>query len=464
MNTLRSLFEPASIAIIGASATEGKAGYTVLRNLLDHGYQGALYPVNPRGGSILGLQAYPDLAATPGPVEAAFVIVPAERAHEAVQACAARGVRAAVIVSSGFSEAGPEGRRREEELRAVVRGSGMRCIGPNTVGYISMARRLVGSFVPYERWEDGPVAVAAQSGIFAGVLAEEWMHQATQRFGIRISVSFGNKIDVDEAEFLEYAGDDPQVRVVALHLEGIQRPRELLATAARVVPRKPVIAFKTGRSEMGAAAAASHTGSLASNEALVAASLRQAGIVRAGTLEEFLAFIKAFAYQPLPRGPRVGIITLSGAAGVMAADEMADCGLEMARFGEATAARVAPMLPPWQGPGNPLDFWMALAAGSRQSHAAALNAVLDDPNTDAVLAILLPYSGTAFPEVREVFAEATARHPEKPLFLTLFGGPVKAEWEQALEGLRVPIFSGTALPVKALGAMLCYARRRGLAA
>jgi acetyltransferase len=464
MHNLRSLFEPASIAIIGASGTEGKAGYTVLRNLLDHGYRGALYPVNPRGSEILGLKAYPDLAGIPGPVEAAFVIVPAERANEAVRACAAKGVRAGIIVSSGFGEAGPEGARREEELRAAVRGSGMRCIGPNTVGYVSMARRLVGSFVPYDRWEDGPVAVAAQSGIFAGVLAEEWMHQPTQRFGIRMSVSFGNKIDVDEAEFLEYAGEDQQVGVVALHLEEIRRPRELLAAAARVVPRKPVIAFKTGRSEMGARAAASHTGSLASNEVLVEAALRQAGIVRAGTLDEFLAFIKAFAYQPLPRGPRVGVLTLSGAVGVMAADEMADVGLQLARFSEATAARVAPLLPPWQTPANPLDFWMALAGGSGRSHAAVLNAVLDDQNTDAVLAILLPYSGTAFPEVREVFAEAAARHPEKPLFLTLFGGAVKAEWERALEGLRIPIFSGTALPVKALAGMYRYARRRGLAA
>ena len=464
MNDLRSLFEPASIAIVGASATEGKAGYTVLRNLLDHGYQGALYPVNPRGGTILGLPAYPDLAAIPGPLEAAFVIVPAERANEAVLACSARGIRAGVIVSSGFGEAGPEGERREEALRAVVRASGMRCIGPNTVGYISMARRLVGSFVPYSRWEDGPIAVAGQSGLFAGVLAEEIMHRPTQRLGIRLALSFGNKIDVDEAEFLEYAGEDPKVSVVALHLEALHRPRELLAAAAKVVPRKPVIAFKTGRSEMGARAAASHTGSLASNEALVEAALRQAGIVRAATLDEFLAFIKAFAYQPLPRGPRVGVITLSGAAGVMAADEMAEAGLELAQFSAATAARVAPLMPAWQTPANPLDFWMALSAGSRQSHAAVLNAVLDDPNTDAVLGILLPYSGTAFPEVREIFAEATARHPEKPVFLTLFGGAVKAEWEQALEGLHIPIFSGTALPVRALAAMLRYARRRGLAA
>lgn len=463
MDNLRFLFEPASIAVIGASATEGKAGFTVLRNLLDHQYRGALYPVNPRGGTILGLPAYRDLAAIPGPVEAAFVIVPAERANEAVEACAARGIRAGVIVSSGFGEAGPEGQRREEALRAVVRRSGMRCIGPNTVGYVSMARSLVGSFVPYERWEDGPVALAGQSGLFAGVLVEEIMHRRTQRLGIRVALSFGNKIDVDEADFLDYAGADPRVGVVALHLEAIQRPRELLAAAARVVPRKPVIAFKTGRSEMGAAAAASHTGSLASNEALVDAALRQAGMVRAHTLDEFLALIKAFAYQPLPRGPRVGVVTLSGAAGVMAADEMAEAGLELARFAEGTLARVAPLLPDWQRPGNPLDFWMALAAGSRRSHAAVLEAVLDDPQTDAVLAILLPYSGTRFPEVREVFAAARERHPEKPLFLTLFGGAVKGEWEEALEGLRIPIFSGTALPVKALAAMVGYARRRGLA-
>ncbi len=460
---LAPLFAPSSVAIIGASEAPGKGGTNILANLLGHGYDGAIYPVNPRGGRLQGLPAYRDLAAVPGPVDLAFIIVPADGVAAALEQCAGRGVRAAVICTSGFGETGPEGAAREAELVALAGRAGIRCVGPNTVGLISMARRMVGSFVPFPHWEDGPIALAGQSGMFAGIMAQGMMCRPTQRLGLHVSLTFGNKMDVDETDFLEHAEADPAVAVIGLHLEAIRRPQAFLAAAARVGARKPVIVFKSGRSDFGARAAASHTGSLAANDVLVEAAFRQAGILRPYSVEEFLGTLKAFAMQPLPRGPRVGVLTTSGAWGVMAADELIEAGLRPAQFRRETCDRVRPLLPAWAPVQNPLDFWMAVADDSRRGHAEVLGAVLDDPEVDAVLAILSPYEPLDFAGVREVFADLRRRHPAKPLLLSLYGGPVRDKWERELEGLRIPIYESTAVPAKALAAMVRYARRRGLA-
>jgi acetyltransferase len=458
---LASLFAPASVAIIGASETAGKAGANILANLLRHGYDGAVYPVNPRGGRIQGLPAYPALAAVPGSVELAFITVPAEGVAAALEQCATRRVRAAVICTSGFGETGPEGQRREADLVTVARRAGIRCVGPNTVGFVSMARRLVGSFVPLPHWEDGPIALAAQSGMFAGIMAQGLMSRSAQRPGLHVSLPFGNKMDVDETDFLEHVEAEPAVEVVGLHLEAIRRPPLFLQTAARVAARKPVIVFKSGRSDFGARAAASHTGSLAANDVLVEAAFRQTGLLRAYSLEEFLGTLKAFSMQPLPRGPRVGVLTTSGAWGVMAADELIEAGLLPAQFQGETCDRVRRLLPEWAPAQNPLDFWMALG-DSRRGHAEVLDAVLGDPGVDAVLAILSPYETLDFEGVRELFADLRPRHKEKPLLLSLYGGPVRDRWERELEGLRIPIYESTAVPAKALGHMYRYALRRGL--
>lgn len=463
MADLAPLFAPASVAVLGASETPGKGGTNILANLLAHGYDGTIYPVNPRGGRIQGLPGYRDMAGIPGAVDLAIIIVPADGVLAALEQCAARRVRAAVICSSGFGETGPEGQRMERDLVDVAQRAGIRCVGPNSVGFVSMRRRLVGSFVPMHHWEDGPIAMAGQSGMFAGIMAQGLMCQATQRLGIHVSLTFGNKMDVDETDFLEHAEADPGVEVIGLHLEALRQPRAFLAAAARVAARKPVIVFKSGRSEFGARAAASHTGSLASNDALIEAGFRQSGILRAYTLEEFLGTLKAFATQPLPRGPRVGVLTTSGAWGVMAADELTDGGLRPARFRQETCDRVRPLLPSWAPVQNPLDFWMAVAEDSRRGHAEVFDAVLADPEVDAVLAILSPYEPIDFDGVREVFAELRRRHPEKPLLLSLYGGPVRDRWERELEGLGIPIYGSTALPAKALGAMYRYACWRGLA-
>lgn len=460
MTRVRTLLEPESIAVVGASPSPDKSGSILLKNLIDHGFPGRLYPIHPTAASILGRPAFPSVAALPEPVDLAFLVVPAAGVAEVLRQCEARGVRAVVIVSAGFGEVGDAGATAEAELRRILARSGIRAIGPNTIGFVNVPRRLVASFVPFASWRDGPVALAAQSGLFVGALADELMARTVQRIGIRLAVAFGNKIDLDEVDFLEHACRDPAIRVIAFHLESFRRPRRFLELAGRVARDTPVVVFKTGRTRAGARAAASHTGALALDDRILDSALRQANVTRARSLEEFLALIRAFAWLPPPRGPRVGILTFSGANGVIAADEVEEAGLGLASLAPATLERIKALLPDWQPVGNPVDLWLAVGAGARRAHEEPLSALLDDPEVDAVLAILLALPNTDFAGVRETFAEARRRHPDKPLFLVVLGGGVKARWLGELEGLEIPVDSDSRLSVRTLQAMREYGRRR----
>lgn len=460
MTPMRELLEPDSIAVVGASASPGKPGYILLKNLLDHGFPGRLYPVHPSAHAILGLPAYPSVLELPEPPDLAFIAVPRETVLNVVRQCEARKVRALVIVSAGFAEVGGDGAMLEAELRRILVRSGIRAIGPNTVGLVNAGRKFVASFVPFPRWNDGPIALAAQSGIFVGALADELMAREVQSPGIRLAVGFGNKIDLDEADFLDYASRDPKIRVIALHLESLKRPREFFEIARRVSRDVPVIVLKTGRTAAGARAAASHTGALAIEDRILDGAFRQANIVRASSAQEFLVLMRSFAWAPVPNGSRVGVLTFSGASGVMASDEIEEAGLSIAAPGRSTIDRIAALLPEWQSVGNPADVWLALAAGARRALEAPLAALLDDPGVDVVLGVLLALPNTDFAEVREVFAEARWVYPRKPIFLVLMGGGVKARWLQELEGLDIPIESDTGLSVRAIRALVDYGMRR----
>jgi acetyltransferase len=370
-------------------------------------------------------------------------------------------VKAAVIISAGFAEAGEDGARAQRELEALVHRTGVRCVGPNTVGLVNTAARLYASFVLFERWEPGPIALAGQSGIFAGALADELMERTVQRLGIGTSLALGNKIDLDETDFLEWAWRDPGTSVIALHLEDLREPRRFLALANRVRADKPIIVLKPGRTEMGARASASHTAALALDDTLVDHAFRQYGVLRAGDLEEFVELMKALSYQPPPRGSRVGLVTFSGASGVMAADELAEHGFTLPALGAATAARLRAWLPAWQAPANPLDLWAALGAGNRRVHEEGIHAVLDDDGVDALLVILLALANADFDGIRAIFARAREQHPAKPVYVVILGGKLKQRWLAELEGLRVPVFPTTRIAVKALAAAWRYARGRG---
>lgn len=457
MDPMTSLFEPRSIAVIGATATEGKSGYFLLDNLIRNGYEGKVYPINPNMTEVLGSKAYPTILDVSDEIDLAFVSIPGQFVKETLIQCSQKGVKSVVIVSAGFGEVGGEGVKEQKDLEDVIRRTGIRCLGPNTVGLVNVQKNLFGSFVPFENWLNGPVAIGAQSGIFAGALAHELMHMKTQRIGICKSLSLGNMMDVDETDFLEYAWKDSACKVIAFYLERIKRPRPFLALANKVKKEKPIIVLKSGRTDYGAKAALSHTGSLAIKDHLVDISFRQYGIIRTYTLQEFLCTLRAFAYQPLPRGNRVGVITYSGANGVMASDEIYEAGLKLAEFKEETLRRIKNIMPEWQPVRNPADLWVALGVGrNKKVYEESMNAVLEDENVDVVLCLLLGLPNSDASEIRDVFSNAMRVHPRKPVFVGIIGGTVKERWINELEGLKVPIYPDTSLAAKAIKAMHVY--------
>ncbi len=459
--TIQAVLEPRSIAVIGASANPEKTGHVLFKNIVVNGFPGKVYPINLKAEEILGYKAYRKILDVPGDIDLVFFLLPGEYVATLMEDCHKKGVKAACIISAGFAEVGEEGARAQKILEELVRKTGVRCLGPNSIGLINMDRKLVGSFILFENWEDGPISLAGQSGIFAGAVADQLMNRSVQRIGIGKSVIFGNKIDLDESDFVEWAWKDPKTKIIALHLEGMQDPRRFLSLADRVKKDKPIIVLKPGRTTAGAKASASHTGSLALDDTLVDQAFRQYGVIRAYDLEEFVEFMKAFSYQPLPQGNRVGVVTFSGANGVIASDELAEHGFVLAEFGPATQERAKKFLPAWQPVTNPLDLWAALGAGNRLVHEEGINSALDDPGVDAVLVVLLALANADFDGIREVFAQAMARHAGKPVYLVILGGKVKERWLKEMAGLRVPVFETTRIAVKALAAAFRYGQRRG---
>jgi acetyltransferase len=427
-----------------------------------NGFPGKVYPINPKAEEILGYKAYRKILDVPDEIDLVFFLLPGEFVSTLMEDCWKKGVKAACIISAGFAEVGEEGAKAQKVLEDLIRKTGVRCLGPNSIGLINMDQKLVASFILFENWEDGAISLAGQSGIFAGAVADQLMNRTVQRIGIGKSVIFGNKIDLDESDFIEWAWKDPKTQIIAIHLEGMRNPRRFLSLANQVKRDKPIIVLKPGRTTAGAKASASHTGSLALDDILVDQAFRQYGVTRAYDLEEFVEFMKAFSYQPFPKGNRVGIVTFSGANGVIASDELMDHGFVLAEFGPATNERAKKFLPVWQPAANPLDLWAALGAGNRLTHEEGLNSVADDPNVDAILVVLLGLANADFDGIREMFAQAMERHPEKPIYVVMLGGKVKERWQQEMSGLKVPIFETTRIAVKALAAALRYKETRDL--
>lgn len=457
------------MAIIGASSSPEKSGYTLLKNIVDGGFKGPIYPINPKAKEILGHRAYPAITDVPAPVDLAFIVLPREVVAETIKACQSKGVGAAVIITAGFREAGGEGPRYQDELAALIRAGDTRVIGPNTIGMVTMASRLIGTFVPFQQWKDGSVSLLSQTGLMAGAFMNELMRAEVQRLGIGKSLPVGNKIDVDEVDFLAYCRQDPATRVVGLHLEGIRDLPAFLRELEATSREKPVVVLKTARTTAGQRTAASHTGSAPVDMAALDDGLKSCGVPHVGDLEEFISTLKAFAWQPLPRGPRlarqhfggVGIVTWTGAQGVLAMDEVVEAGLQPANFKAETCRHLATLLPAWQAADvNPVDVWAAAERAARAVTEGSLDAVLADPNTDSALALILAIEGVDFPEVREVFEGLKRRHPAKPLYLVIYGSSVKTRWLRDLEGLDIPVFFNSRLAVNALAAVTRYAQAR----
>jgi acetate---CoA ligase (ADP-forming) len=449
---LRPLLDPETVAVIGASAAPHKPGHSLLRNVLDGGFEGRIYPINPKGGEIAGLPAYASIGDVPETVDLAFIVLGRKHVLGAVEACAAAGTRAVCIVTAGFAEGDPWGREEQARITAVAEEHGIIAIGPNTIGTISMGGRLLGSFVPFPHWEDGNVAIVAQTGIYAGAVALELMSQETQRIGITASVDIGNRVGIDELDLLEELAARDEAEVLGFYLEAFSDARTFLRRAAEVKRDKPIVVLKPGRTQAGARASASHTGSLAQDDAVVQQLLAQHGIIRADDSEEFLAFLKALSGRPDGAGDRVGVVTYSGALGVMATDRLVMEGLTIAEPAGETKAAIEALMPDWQSAGNPADLWSAVEVDPRASVEVGFGAMLADPGVDQVLGVLLAVPNADFDGFGDAMARLRAEHPGKPVHLVMHGA-VRQSWMAQIDHLGIPVYASVAQAVRAVATL-----------
>lgn len=445
-------FNPTGVAVIGASTDPHKLGHGVVRNLIEYRYRGPIYPINPKAGEILGRTCYPSIGDVPDPVDLAVVVVPAPAVADVVDQCGRRGIRHAIVVSGGFGETGPEGRAREEALMEAATRHQMRIIGPNCIGSIDTHTPINTTFV-VGMPQSGDIGFVSQSGAMCAVVID-WARGAGVGFS-RI-VSLGNQIDVSEAEMLSTMASDPQTRVITAYIEGVADGRAFMTAAEEAARGKPVVVLKGGFGESGARAVASHTGALAGSAEAYDAAFQHSGVLRADTMEELFDWARALAWQPLPAGNRVGVLTNAGGPAILAVDALEAAGLQLAPLTEDTCEYLRHRLPGASSVGNPVDI---LAGSGPGLYALGLDALLSDPTVDAALVIQAPQDWFLPASLAEVVAEVAAVH-HKPVLASIMG---LASVDQALAILhrrRVPNFAFPERAASALKAML--ARREWL--
>jgi acetyl coenzyme A synthetase (ADP forming)-like protein len=429
------LLAPATIAVIGASRRENTIGHQILHNLLTFGFTGAVYPVNPSAKSICGVRAYRHVVDAPDPVDVGVIVVPKERVVEAVDECGTAGVKGVVVISAGFREVGPDGRAREQALLEVVRRRAMRMIGPNCMGVIncdptySMNATFTATMPPF-----GRAAFVSQSGAL-GLSVLDYARE----YGIGISqfVSVGNKADVSGNDLLMQWEHDPSVGVILMYVESFGNPVRFLEIARRITKHKPIIAVKSGRSRAGARAASSHTGALAASDAAVDAMLAQAGVLRASTVEELFEMATAFGVRALPRSRRTAVLTNAGGPGILAADALDACGLDLADLSPATVETLKPLFPAEASIHNPLDM---IASATPAGYRAAMAALLSDPAIDAVVPIFVPPFGVKQEDVADAIVGGAAAATEKPVLAVLMGREGLPQGRKELLAAGIPTY------------------------
>jgi len=436
---LKFFFEPNSLAIIGASKTPGKAGNEVLKNLIANGFSGKIFPVNPSEEDIMGFKAYRSVKDIPEAVDLAVFIVPAEKTLEPIRECAEKKVPAVVIASGGYAEVGHQGASLQENILAVAKAVGMRIIGPNTSGLTSTPASLTTTFFPLGKIRRGPISYIAQTGNFA-THTMKWILTA-ENFGVARVAGLGNKIDVEDAEVLEYLGEDPETKDILMYIEGLRDGRRFLQGARKITKKKPVVVLKGGRTRTGAARAFSHTASLAGNELVLDGAFKQAGIVRVRRYCDLINVAKGIAFQPLPAGRRVSSLAPSGALGVVVADACESMGLKMAVHSEGTRRKLMEISASWVTVSNPVDMSaITPILGPVEAYKAVVEILMQDEGVDVVIPILL--ASPNFPAEKYSFLpELSTKYRHKSIYGSFTGD--KKSYEQAralLEERSIPVF------------------------
>ncbi len=436
-----SLFYPASIAVVGASADQKKVGHSILRNLCQFKFPGRLYPVNPAGGEILGLRVYAKIADIGQPVDLAVIIIPAKYVPASLRDCAAAGIHSAIVISAGFKEAGKEGTLLEEELKTIAREQGIRVLGPNCLGLINTANDMNATFAA-DMLPRGTIGFFSQSGAM-GIAIMDWA--IGNDVGFSKFISLGNKADLSEIDIIEYFMDDPETSLILGYIEDVVDGRRFMDVAARATRVKPIILLKSGGTEAGARAASSHTGALAGSDTAFDAAFKQTGVVRAQGVQDLFDTALAFAEGKLPAGNGLLIVTNAGGPGIIAADSAERLGVELPYMTRESITAMARKLPPNATVFNPVDV---IGDATSERYAAVLEQATRDPNVDGILVILTPQAMTDMEKTADVVI-AAARSTDKPVITSFMGEKRVRPAIEKLKDASIPNFSYPELAVKA---------------
>jgi acetyltransferase len=445
---LETLLYPKAIAVIGASRKPDKVGYAVLANLINNGFKGPIVPINLDGGEILGLKCYKSLTEYAGPIDLSIIMVGGKYVKDALNNSIKAGAKSVIVITAGFKEVGAAGAKAEQELVEICRAGGVRMVGPNCLGVLNTDHHMNATFAPSVP-PPGKISVISQSGALC-VAILDWA--AEQKLGLGKVISFGNKADLNEVDFIQTLAEDKETRVIAGYLESIKEGDKFLRIAEQAAGIKPVVILKVGVTSAGAKAASSHTGSLAGADMAYGAAFKRAGVIRAESFEALFDYATAFAMQPLPNGDRVAIITNAGGPGIMAADAAESLGLKMISPSKESDAKLRTFMPAAGAFGNPIDV---IGDADPDRYVKAFQVMQEDETIDAIVVVVTPQNMTKPLELAEKLG--AAHQGKKPLLASFMGGTEVAAAKEKLMALGIPNYPSPDRAVTALRAMCDYA-------
>ena len=450
MKDLNKMFKPESVAVIGASNTPGKVGYIIVDNLINDGFEGEIYPVNPKGGEILGKKAYANIKDVPGKVDLVIITIPSPFVNPAVKECGEVGIENMVVITAGFKEVGGEGAKLEAELTALGEEYGINIIGPNSLGITDSHTPLNGSFSQMMP-PTGNISFISQSGAMM-VAIIDW--SVTSGIGFSKVISLGNKAGVTEIELLQYLAEDDETNVIICYLESISDDEDFIRTMRETAHKKPIIILKSGSSSAGAEAASSHTGALAGSDLAFDTAFHQSGIMRVETMAELFDLGLAFSKAPLPQGDNVAIITNAGGGGVLTVDAMEKAGLKLVQFDEETTEKLKKCVTEEGSAKNPIDV---LGDAPVSRYKESLEIVLANDDVDSLIIMVCPTASADPDGIANAILEERKEF-DKPIIVVNMGGPSFEAANEALRDNGVPTYVFPETAVKALEAMTKYAK------
>ncbi len=438
---LNFIFYPDSVAVIGASEDEKKIGHVVFRNLLYQGFKGKVYPVNPKRKEILGIKCYPSVTDIPDKVDLGIIVIPAKGVPLVIKDCATKGVKGVVVITAGFREIGGEGLKLEQEITELVKNAGIRMVGPNCLGVVNTFNCMNATFAS-DMPSPGKISFFSQSGAL-GVALIDWAIE--NNFSLGKFVSLGNKADLNETDFLEYFGTDPDTDVILGYIEDVKDGKKFLRVAQEVAKIKPVIIVKAGSTEAGARAASSHTGALAGSDRAFTEAFKKAGIIRAESIQELFEIAEIFKIKKIPKGNRLLVITNAGGPGIIAADTADKEGLKLDPMSEESISALVDKLPSTAALYNPIDI---IGDATSERYKIVLEQAIKDPLVEGICIILTPQAITDVENIAEEIVEKD-KVSDKPIFACFIGGKRVQQGINILKSNQIPCYSDPSTAVRA---------------